>query len=318
MPEFYSLYNDENGFEVGETTPAGLQEADDSLMVTEDNFLNLYELGNTLEVTEDDYNADDMEPSEPMVTIPGTDSEYVAYTKDDEVVEVRETNWADDKDTGKFLDYLKDKISNIPRHSGNTIPGCERACAYIKSLDNEASQAMRKDFDGRIDELSLEDIRKQMKDMIDRLDNQIERLQKSAGEQKVQLITQGTCQKCKTAATVWVDPTTNTETCLKCGAEDGDSLQKTAGLPVMQVFMTPFERAIVGTIINAKVAGGRNIEEVYDRLKNKYNFTPREELAIQQLIADHGYPVYKDRGLLNEPTDPASGDNVEWQTNYQT
>jgi hypothetical protein len=99
-------------------------------------------------------------------------------------------------------------------------------------------------------------------------------------------------------------------------AESGDGWQKTAGTPALNVYMTPFERAGVVTIINATVSGGKNAEEVYEKLKNKYNFTPREELAFQQLIADHGYPVYKDRGLINEPASPSSGDGVEWQTNY--
>lgn len=310
MPEFYSLYNEDGGFEIGETTPAGLQEAE-SFTVTDD-FLDLYDEPDTLEVTEDDVQG---EPAPAKSTVPGSDAEFVAYTKDSEV-EVRETNWEEDKDPGKFIEYLEGKLANIPRHSGNTIPGCERAAAYIKALENEASQAMRKDFKGEIDEIRLEDMRKQMGDMIDRLDNHIERLRKGASHQ-VRLISQGTCKQCNSKAPVWVNPATDTETCLSCEATaDSGELQKTAGLPVMQVYMTPFERAIVGTIINAKVSAGRNIEDVYDRLKNKYNFTPREELAIQQLIEDHGYPVYKDRGLLNEPTDPASGDGVEWQTNY--
>lgn len=309
MPEFYSLQNDDS-LEVGETAQEGLHESE-SFMI-DDDFLHLYEDKDTLEVTEED-----LEPTElDKVNVPGSDAEFVAYTKDDETVEVRETNWEEDKDPAMFIAYLETKLSNIPRHSGNTIPGCERAAAYVKALDNEASQAMRKDFSGDIDEIKLEDLRKQMGEMTDRLENHIERLQKSAVQQQVKFIAQGVCQQCKTAAPVWINPATDTETCLSCNAEDTDGLQKTAGLPIMQVYMTPFERAIVGTIINATVSGGRNIEEVYGRLKGKYNFTPREELAFQQLIEDHGYPVYRDRGLINEPTDPASGDNVEFNTTY--
>ena len=316
MSEFYSMDNGNDELEVGEGAgPGGFHETES--FVVGDDFLNLYE-DDSVEVSEDDIVQPAEDATEEAFTVPGSDADFITYNADDSnTVEVRETNWTEDKDPGKFIEYLGYKLSAIPRHSGNTIPGCERANAYIKSLDNEASQAMRKDFDGAIDEIKLEDMRKNMHSMSDRLENHIERLQKSAGQQSVKLISQGVCGQCKTASPVWLNPATETETCLSCNAEnDTEGLQKTAGTPALNVFMTPFERACTSIIINATISGGRNIEDTYELMKNKYSFTPREELAFQQLIADHGYPVFKDRGLLNEPVDPASGDTIEWQTQY--
>lgn len=313
MSDFYDMYS-EDGLDIYEGDKTSDYHAIDSFMVddmAEDEYLSDDPM--TLEVSEDEPG--DLAEDNYMDTVPGSDKEFVTYNPDD-TMEVREKNWEKDKDSSKFIQYLEDALTKIPRHSGKTIPGCERATAYVKDLDNQAGKAMRSDYSGDIDEEALDKIRQDMQKMVDRLENHIERLQKNAGEQKVRFISEGVCKKCNSNAPVWHDVGNETSVCISCDTNESDSIEKTAGLPVLKVFMTPFERAVVGTIINSKVSGGRNIEETYEKLKSKYNFTPREELSFQQLIADHGYPVYRDRGLINEPTDPSSGDNVEWQTNY--
>jgi len=68
-----------------------------------------------------------------------------------------------------------------------------------------------------------------------------------------------------------------------------------------QLVITPFERAISGMIVNAVVSSGKSFEDVYEVLKEKYAFTNREELAVMQLVADMGYPIFKDRGSIGEP-----------------
>lgn len=273
MPGFYDLFGP-NGFEVGEDIPSDLHKADSFSVEDFD------------EPEHDSFEVEE----EPHQLIPGSEMEYIEH-QDDDGLEVREKNWEEDKSHKQFIPYIQNKLTQIPRHSGRTIAGCERALAFLKGCDQEISQAMRSDLNGEIDEEEIEKIRKDIHNMMDRLQNRIDQLRKEANVQEVNFITDGDLEDRK--------------------------LSKVAGTPVLNVYMTPFERAIVSTCINAKVSGGRNIEEVYGHLKNKYNFTPREELSFIQLIADHGYPIYTDRGLINEPTDPASGDNVEWQTNYQ-
>lgn len=342
MPEFYDMYNDD-GLDVYEGDESKAYYAVDSFLVDDDDFDSyLNGLDDELEVFEDEPEADDHEneldnerierkheesldnpandaqvSTEPEGDfVPGSDAAFVEYDADDGA-EVREKNWQEDKDPSMFIDYLKDKLTKIPRHSGTTVPGCERAVAYLKDCDSQASKAMRVDYDACIDESQLDDIRKNIVQDIDRLENHIERLQKNAGAQSVRFISEGHCNACDSNSPVWYNAASESAVCMNCEVEEqSDNIQKTAGTPAVNVYMTPFERAVVGTIINSKVSGGRNIEETYEKLKNKYNFTPREELAFQQLIADHGYPVYKDRGLINEPTNPSSGDNVEWLTNY--
>lgn len=252
---------------------------------------------------------------EPMA-IPGSDAIFV----EEEEELAADKNWADDGAHDQFVSYLKDKLTKIPRHSGETVPGCERAKAFLKSLDSEISKAMRSDLDGVVDESEIDGLRKQIEDMVDRLDKQVKKL---SGTKRaaldVRLVSEGHCDVCEVTAPMWHDTISDKLVCMSCDGEtvkQTDELEKTAGTPIINVYVSAFERAIVGTMINSKVSAGRHIEETYDKLKNKYNFTPREELAIQQLVSDYGYPVYKDRGLLNEPSDPSSGDGVDWQSNY--
>jgi len=261
------------------------------------------------------FTVEDEEPPEIDMNIdmlPGAEVQFVQYVEDEKVVE--EVSWEKSKKPEHFMAWAHEQLQNIPQHSGKTISGSERALSFLKDLSNKASQAMKADLYGAIDEMELDTLRKDIQKMIDRLENHIERLQKNAS---VRFIVDGVCKACDSSAPVWTDPATNSHVCLACDSKvDTDDLQKTAGTPAVSVYMTPFERAVVSTIINATVSGGRNIEESYLKMKNKYDFTPREEMSFQQLISDHGYPIIKDRGLINEPSDPASGDGMDFSTQY--
>ena len=69
--------------------------------------------------------------------IPGSERVY-----EDEVIdEVEKTkDWVNDKDHSQFIPYIKDKLTKIPRHSGETVAGCERAKAFLKAVDSEISK----------------------------------------------------------------------------------------------------------------------------------------------------------------------------------
>lgn len=248
--------------------------------------------------------------------VPGSNTLMVSE-EEEEVQEAKDTDWEQDQDHSKFLDYFDTKVKNIPRHSGQTVLGCERAIAFLKSVLNELSKALRSDLEAKIDEQAAEDRYRDSQGMIERLEQQVKKL-KGAGktaEMDVRLISEGHCGTCNSTAPMWHDSTEEKVVCLHCEASDG-KLQKVATTPRINVYVSPFERAVVGIMVNSVVSAGKNIEETYDMLKNKYNFTPREELAIQQLVADYGYPVYKDRARLNESSDPAAGTGVDWATNY--
>ncbi len=133
--EYYDLQNTD-GLEVGEALADELY-ALDTLMV--DDYED--DLGDAVVVEE--------EPLPDVPLLPGSNEAYVEHDANDGV-EVRETSWADDGDHSKFVAYLKDKITRIPRWSGKTVPGAERALAYLKACEQEISKAMRSDLDGKV------------------------------------------------------------------------------------------------------------------------------------------------------------------------
>jgi hypothetical protein len=263
-----------------------------------------------LEVTEPDETLMVEEPER----VPGSDAQFVQYTEDKP--EKKETNWEGDKDPAKFIAYLKYKLTKIPRHSGERIPGCERAVSYLKALENESSKAMRSDYNGVIDEEELDKIRKDIETMIFRLENHIERLEKNAAQQRVRFISQGECKECKSMAPMWHDATTGESVCMNCERTE-EGLEKQAGAATVNVYMTPWERAIIATCVNSVVSAGRNIDETFEHLDKKYKFSDREKLAFTQLLADHGYPVYTDRGRIGDKdAHPTDGEGIDFQTTY--
>lgn len=58
----------------------------------------------------------------------------------------------------------------------------------------------------------------------------------------------------------------------------------------------PFCSTIARVLVNAQVQGGKKIQEVFEKLKEKYNIDKREEFQIGQILLDMGYPV---RALLD-------------------
>jgi hypothetical protein len=97
--------------------------------------------------------------------------------------------------------------------------------------------------------------------------------------------------------------------CIACDEVFEKGITKEAGTPIIQLVVTPFERAIAGIIVNAVVANGRSIEEAYSELKKAYKLSDRDELSIQQLLLDMGYPTAR-----NFMATPHS--NIEFAVNY--
>ncbi len=116
----------------------------------------------------------------------------------------------------------------------------------------------------------------------------------------------GNCPTCKIK--LWATDEGVME-CIACEEVFDGQIKKEAGTPKVQLIMTPFERAICGIITNGVVSQGRNAEETYAELKKEYKFNNRDELSIQQLLTDLGYPVAR-----NFMASPHS--NVEFATNY--
>jgi hypothetical protein len=260
------------------------------------------------------------EPKAHKDTIPGSDTIFV---EEDEAIDkpAKETDWEHDKDPSKFMAHYSKGLTTIPRHSGETVHGCERAIAHLKSYMNDGHQAMKVDLKGVIDELQMDAKTKEYMNAIDRLERQIERLKKKTkkASMDVRLVSEGQCEKCKSNTPMWHDVANNKLVCMHCEAEEvaeTDTIEKTAGTARLNVYISAFERAITGIITNSSVSAGHDLEEVYDRLDKQYKFTPREKLAIIQILADMGNPIILDRGRIgDEDKDPSKG-GIDYMSNY--
>jgi len=206
--------------------------------------------------------------------------------------EPEDTNWADDRDTSKFVDYLREAWPHmIPQHNGNSISGCERALTFANKLNREISEAVRRDSGGDLDEVldEIEDFRVKILQGMVQLKHRIGELKKKIREDGSQR------KKSEDVSGEIVKDSSETE-----------AMIKEATTAQIQLVITPFERAVTGILINSVVSAGHPFEEVYDYLKKKFKLTEREELAILQVTMDMGFPIFKDRGTIG--SDDADGD----------
>lgn len=209
--------------------------------------------------------------------------------------ETEDTNWRTSKHPKHFMPFLINEFNRIikPAQAFGSKSMLEKAFGQYKQLDSYISQALRSDYDDHIDVKKLDEIRKIVDSYKDQVENALAGIEKMT-KQKRQM--------------------------RRRGEDESEDMVKEAGTPTMnglQVQMSAFERAIVGAIINGVVSGGKNIEELYNMANKKYKFSEREELALLQILADMGYPVFKDRLMLGEKVDPTKSDELgEWQANY--
>lgn len=91
---------------------------------------------------------------------------------------------------------------------------------------------------------------------------------------------------------------------LTTGNSINDHIKKASGKASQWTLVVdPFIAAIVRLCINAKVQGGKNIEETYEWLEKEYNLDDREKLQVLYVLIDSGYPI---RGSLIDGQDMIS------------
>ena len=233
--------------------------------------------------------SEDIAESDEDFAFPGSDrmTKEVMFGSDEEEEESEEEErtWEEHRDVGDFMRFLNDSYpSKIPRHSGDSIVGCEKAMLFLGKLNQQISEAIRNDSDDALETEEVESVRvKIMRDMVI-LKTRINDLKKKLNESARNEFS-------------------------KKSNQDAD-IKKEAATQKVQMVVTPFERACAGIIINGTVSAGHDVETVYEYLKEKYAFTDREELGIMQLLMDSGMPIFKDRGTIgNKPGEKDSGGN---------
>lgn len=203
-----------------------------------------------------------------------------------------ERGWRSTKDPKDFMEFLQGEIRRIKPQSWQTKSQKERGLAQLKKLDHFMSEALRSDYDDLLNVGSVDDVRKQVEHHIEKTEIALEGIQ---------------------------DMQKNRRKMRRRGEDDPDMV-KEGGTPHfngMNVMISPFERAIVGAIMNGRASGGRDLEELYTDAKAKYDIKPREELAIFQILADMGMPTFRDRLRIGDNEDPTREDGFgEWQSQY--
>jgi hypothetical protein len=271
--------------------------------------------------------------------VPGADLVIIAPDEDDDakvVEETRERDWVNDGDHSQFIKYVRERLDGIPRHTGQTTVGCERAIAYLKRLDKEISRAIQSDDDNVIDEEEAEKIRDTIIEFVSKLEDAYDtltskkRLKRKAsvkiGNQVIARINDGVDIKYYVSVdngegeeflpVSIAEPTDEQVQIFALGEQTNDSLVKEAGSAKIFLFEDPFLHAITRLLLNSHVSAGRDIEKVYAGLNNKYNFTPREELSIQELLLQKGFPMFKDLGRLGDNQDHSTGEGIDFGTTY--
>lgn len=244
----------------------------------------------------------------------------------------RPKTWEDDEDHAQFIVYLTRKLNEIPRHSGQTTVGCEKAIAYLKRLDREISKAIQGDENGVIDEEEAEKLRDMIFDYIQQLEGAYESLMEGKkGKKKAGLkigktvfarihdgqdiqyfISVANDQGEELLPVELSEPTDDQVTAFV----EGRNIEKSASAKVV-LFEDPFLHQITKLIISSHITNGKDLEMVYAKLDEKYKFTDREHLSIQGLLEEKGLFLNKDLGRIGEgDVRPFDGKGIEHSTKY--
>jgi hypothetical protein len=233
--------------------------------------------------------------------LPGSDVRAEELEDD---VEEKETDYENDGDLTKFMEYISDQYpGKIPQHDGRTTVGCERALSFLDRVNSDISRAIRDDRDNALDIQALEDVRVNIIRDTMVLKDHLNKLKKKLKEAQAK-------QAAAKLPPTWAKPSGE--------SVEYNELVKEARTPNnIVITMTPFERAITGMMVNAHISGGHPIEDVYEFLKKKYDLTEREELAMMQICMDSGFPIFKDRGTYSEELNDEEGKGgVDFLKNY--
>jgi hypothetical protein len=198
-----------------------------------------------------------------------------------------------------FVAWIKERIENVPKHSGYDTSGIERAISYMEKLDNEISRAMREDLDEQLDANKIEEVRAQIDDGIARLHDRFEKVRavKGKNKRKKKKADEGTTSLVKEA-------------------------QKATNIAGIVITVPLIISRIARVIVNGMISSGKDAEAMYKRQCEYYNLDRREKAELQQLLSDMGVPLpgYYDRAAPeNEDYDPtSSSDDHELMPQWQS
>ena len=195
------------------------------------------------------------------------------------------------KGASGFLVWIKERVDDVPKHSGMDTSGLERAISYLDKLDNEISKAMRLDLDGELDANKIEEVRAKIEEGLSRLHDRLDKIKKNKKMKKSSEVHQFGFVK---------------------------EAQKITGVKGVVVTVPLLISRIARVCINGMVSAGHDIEKIYQQQVDYYKLNKREQAEVVELLFDMGYPMRIDRGYLPEDVlEVSSNDNIEWAANYK-
>lgn len=188
----------------------------------------------------------------------------------------------------QFLPWLQDKMKSIPKHTGFETSGVERALSYLYALDKEISKAVRQDINNEIAVEHVEKARDEIYNGISRLEDRLEKLQSKKHPNK-----------------------------RKKRAEEAEELIKNAMKSArFEVNVPIFISFIARVIINSSVSAGKDAEDIFNKLVERYKLDKREQVSVLQVLQDMGFNFWN-RELYDPDFDPTNPENLDLQVNYQ-
>lgn len=244
--------------------------------------------------------------------IPGVDSdiaEEILSVSDQPEQDIPDENNADLKKTKKkspkwdwrpvfekdgangFMSWVKERFSDVPRHSGKDSAGIERAISYLNKLNSEISACMKYDEDGDLNADHIEAARAKIEKGIDSLEKALKAISKSKKDKK------------------------------KTANLDDDSIVKEAqrivGLQGNYINVPLLISSLARMCINGSISAGHSMEDNIHMVSDKFKLDEREKFSLAFLIQDMGFPVKADRFFSDvmEKRD-ISEDGLDFAANY--
>jgi hypothetical protein len=238
--------------------------------------LEVGENGGTVELTIGFDEVPGAPNAEPIleVTEDSHDKEKPDSDENDDSSKPGKWDWQKSGPTG-FVAWVKERIDNIPQHSGYDSAGLQRAMSYLEKLDAEISKAMRLDLDGELDANKVEEVRSKIDDGVNRLHDRLDKVMKN---KKIK-------RKKKSNYEI--------EGLVK-------EAQKITGVQGIYITVPLIISRVARICINSMVSSGKDIEHSFHELSKKYKLTDREQAETIQLLDDMGYRVNYDPEFLNQ------------------
>ena len=177
------------------------------------------------------------------------------------------------KSASDFIQHLKGAALSIPRYSTNSLNSIRRTFAYIDGLRDEIIQAAAQDADYA--DFTAADLHE-----LDQLECDLETHAVKL-HAAVKVAEQRYAEVARELKVASIDPNDTPKGIERVAYKaSGDNF-----------YYDSFHFSIARILINAKVTGGKNVNELYGKLQSKYSLDERDKLNVLFAMRDMGYPI---------------------------